>query len=92
MALPSGQLNIAIGAPNNPTGSDSLYTAFGKIQNNFVNVFTEATNFSTANVSTGLGLSNSVSAGNILITNAGVTGVVMADTNITTTAATVILP
>ena len=87
MALTSGQLNINIGAPNSPTGSDSLYAAFGKIQNNFVNVFTEATTFSTANVASGFGLSNAVVSGTITLTNIGVTKVTMADTNITTDAA-----
>lgn len=83
MSLTSGQLNINIGIPNSPQGSDSLYTAFGKIQNNFVNVFTEATSFSSVNIATGNGLSNTVSAGNITIVNTGVTSISSSDTNIT---------
>jgi len=85
MALTSGQININIGAPNSPTGSDSLYTAFGKIQDNFVNVFTEASSFTTANIATGTGLSNSVSSGTITIVNTGVTSLV-AGTNLSTSA------
>jgi hypothetical protein len=64
-----------------------LYAAFGKIQNNFVNVFTEATTFSTANIASSTGLSNAVVSGTITLTNTGVISVTMADTNITTTAA-----
>ena len=85
MVLTSGQLNINIGAPNSPTNSDSLYTAFGKIQNNFVNVFTEASSFTTANIATGSGLSNSVATGTITIVNSGVTSIV-AGTNLTASA------
>lgn len=81
MALTSGQLNINIGAPNSPQGSDSLYVAFGKIQNNFVNVFTEATSFTSANIITGAGLSNSAVSGTVTLVNTGVTGIV-GDTNI----------
>lgn len=85
MALTSGQININIGAPNSPQGSDSLYTAFGKIQDNFTNVFAEATAFTTANISTSTGLSNSVVAGNITLTNTGVTAVTIG-TNLTASA------
>jgi hypothetical protein len=82
MALTSGQLNINIGAPNSPQGSDSLYVAFGKIQNNFVNVFTEATAFTSANITTGSGLSNSTVSGTVTLVNTGVTSIVAGDTNI----------
>lgn len=75
MALASGQLIINIGAPNSPTGSDSLFTAFSKIEDNFTNVFTEASSFTTANVVTGTGLSNTVASGTITIVNSGVTGI-----------------
>ena len=85
MALTSGQININIGAPNNPTGSDSLYTAFGKIQDNFTNVFTEATAFSAANIATSTGLSNAVVSGTVTITNTGVTNLANG-TNIVTSA------
>jgi hypothetical protein len=85
MALTSGQIIINIGAPNNPTGSDSLYTAFGKIQDNFTNVFTEATAFSSANIATSTGLSNTVVGGVVTLTNTGVTNVAVG-TNIVTTA------
>lgn len=87
MALNSGQLNINIGAPNSPTNSDSLYTAFGKIQDNFTNVFTEASSFTAANVAVGAGLGSSTTGGTITIVNGGVVSVTMADTNLTTTAA-----
>jgi hypothetical protein len=87
MALISGQLNINIGAPNSPTNSDSLYTAFGKIQDNFTNVFTEASSFTSANVAVGAGLGSTTTLGTITIVNTGVVSVTMADTNLTTSAA-----
>jgi hypothetical protein len=86
MALTSGQLNINIGAPNSPTNSDSLYTAFGKIQDNFTNVFVEATSFTSANLVAGAGLSSSTLLGTITIVNTGVTSVATTNTNLTTSA------
>jgi hypothetical protein len=85
MALTSGQLIINIGAPNSPTGSDSLLAAFSKIEDNFTNVFTEASSFTAANVATGPGLSNTVASGTITIVNSGVTGIV-AGTNLAASA------
>ena len=38
----SGNLTINIGLPNESTGSDSLYTAFGKINTNFDTLFANA--------------------------------------------------
>lgn len=38
----SGNLNINIGLPNESTGSDSLYTAFTKVNTNFDNLFGNA--------------------------------------------------
>ena len=87
MALISGQLNINIGAPNSPTNSDSLYTAFGKIQDNFTNVFTEASSFTAANISVGAGLGATTTLGTITIVNEGVVSVITTNTNLTTSAA-----
>jgi len=82
MALSSGQLIINIGAPNSPQGSDSLLTAFNKIQDNFVNVFTEATSFSSSNIETGDGLTSTVVGGTVTLVNTGVTNIESTDTNI----------
>lgn len=87
MALSSGQINIDIGAPNSPTGSDSLYTAFGKIQDNFTNVFTEASSFTASNVAVGAGLGSSTTGGTITIVNEGVVSVAVTNTNLTTSSA-----
>jgi hypothetical protein len=87
MALISGQLTINIGAPNSPTGSDSLYTAFSKIEDNFTNVFSEASSFTAANVAVGAGLGSTTTGGTITIVNQGVVSVAMADTNLTTSSA-----
>lgn len=86
MALISGQLNINIGTPNSPQGADSLFTAFTKIQNNFTNVFTEASSFTAANVAVGAGLSSTTAGGTITIVNTGVTSVAVAGNNLTSTS------
>lgn len=87
----NGQINInRSSAPNSPTGSDSLFIAFGKIQDNFDTLFQQATTFKTANIITGTGLAKTPdpdpNIDTITITNTGVLSVTMADTNITTTA------
>lgn len=87
MALISGQLTINIGAPNSPTGSDSLYTAFSKIEDNFTNVFTEASSFTTANIQAGAGIGSFTTGGTITIVNQGVVSVTTTDTNLTTSSA-----
>jgi hypothetical protein len=48
----SGQESLRIGATNQPTGSDDLYTAFNKIQNNFTRLFnlsSQYTSFASSN-------------------------------------------
>jgi hypothetical protein len=67
----SGQQTINVGLPNNPTNSDSLYTAFTKIQNNFTNVFSNATSLSS--LATGYGIDGSIAGNTITINNTGVT-------------------
>lgn len=75
----SGQANINIGAENESVGSDSLFTAFNKIQNNFSKLFTVASPAVAANANSGV---NVTSSGNtVYITNTGVTAIT-AGTNI----------
>lgn len=71
MAIP-GKLNINVGLPNESTGSDSLYTAFHKINDNFSNLFTNASPFNNYNGITGISVSSSTATGNVNFTNTGV--------------------
>ena len=72
----SGQLNINIGLPNESTGSDSLYTAFNKIQDNFSNVFACASPYSNIIAGNGISLTDDSANGNITIDNAGVINII----------------
>jgi primosomal replication protein N len=71
MSIP-GQLPINIGAPNNPANSDSLYTAFTTIQNNFTQLFSTSSPITTLSAGNGISISNSTSSA-YLVTNTGVT-------------------
>lgn len=72
----SGQLNINIGLPNESTGSDSLYTAFNKIQDNFSNVFACASPYSNIIAGNGITVDDDSANGNITIDNAGVINII----------------
>ena len=72
----SGQLNINIGLPNESTGSDSLYTAFNKIQDNFSNVFACASPYSNIIAGNGITIDDDSANGNITIDNAGVINII----------------
>lgn len=77
----NGQLPILIGLPNESTGSDSLYTAFTKINNNFTNLFSYSSPFNNFNQGSGIGITANTVTGNIDITNTGVVSLI-AGTNI----------
>ena len=81
MSIPNQQ-NINIGLPNESTGSDSLYTAFTKTQENFTQLFSCSSPYVSFVGSTGIGTNANVSNGTITITNTGVTELV-AGTGIT---------
>jgi len=68
----SGQLNINIGLPNESTGSDSLYTAFTKIEDNFTNVFACASPYANIIGGDGISTDDDAANGNITINNTGV--------------------
>jgi len=68
----SGQLNINIGLPNESTGSDSLYTAFTKIEDNFTNVFACASPYANIIAGDGISTDDDSANGNITINNTGV--------------------
>lgn len=81
-----GQANINIGAENSAANSDSLFTAFNKIQNNFTTLFNTASNFNTFVGNTGIITESTSSTGTIKITNTGVINVI-AGTGITVNSA-----
>lgn len=80
----SGQQTILIGLPNESTGSDSLYTAFTKINDNFDTVFSNASPYDTFSAGNGIGISSNANTGTVTITNTGVTSII-AGTNIVVT-------
>lgn len=77
----SGQQNINVGLPNEPTGSDSLYTAFNKIDDNFNILFSSASPYNTFAAGNGVSVASNPSLGTVTVTNTGVTGIT-AGTNI----------
>jgi collagen type VII alpha len=82
MTIPGQQL-INIGQPNDPANSDSLYTAFNTIQDNFTELFTSAGQIQTISAGNGIAISNS-SPSSFNVTNTGVTSLI-AGNNITIT-------
>jgi hypothetical protein len=84
MAIP-GQANINIAnTANDPNGSDSLFTAFNTIQNNFTALFSASSPITSILPGTGIAVSNSTSAAYQII-NTGVTSLI-AGNNITITS------
>ena len=70
----SGKENIVVGVENQATGSDSLYVAFNKTQNNFTTLFDEASPYTEFTAGNGI---NTVQSGNtVTITNTGVLNIV----------------
>jgi hypothetical protein len=85
MAL-SGQQNINIGLPNESTGSDSLYAAFNKAQNNFTNLFALSSSFTSFTGNTGIQVAYGNSNTVVNILNTGVTSLTAGDDSITLTS------
>jgi len=78
----NGQQTINIGLPNESIGSDSLYEAFNKTEDNFITLFTCASPYTNFVALTGIGVTSNANTGTVSITNTGVTNIV-AGTNIT---------
>jgi hypothetical protein len=78
----TGQQNIKIGTPNQSAGSDSLYTAFTKTQQNFNVLFSCAISSGSFVSGNGINVTSNATTGITTITNTGVTGII-AGTNIT---------
>jgi hypothetical protein len=72
----SGQNNIDIGGENQAAGSDTLYEAFTKIQQNFTTLFDGASSYDTFIGSPGIGISTNPSTGNVEIENTGVVSII----------------
>jgi hypothetical protein len=79
----SGQQNINIGQPNSPANSDSLYTAFTTIQNNFDQLFEASSPITSLVAGTGILISNTL-PNSYSIMNTGVVSLV-AGRNVTIT-------
>lgn len=77
----SGQQTINIGLPNESIGSDSLYTAFTKVDQNFTTVFDNASPYNTFTGGVGISATANSANGTVTITNTGVTNII-AGTNI----------
>lgn len=75
MAIPNQQ-NINIGLPNESVGSDSLYTAFNKINTNFNTLFGNASPFNTFNAGNGIGIVSNANTSTVTVTNTGVTNII----------------
>lgn len=80
----SGIQKINVGEPNEATNSDSLYTAFNKVNNNFSSIANTASPFNTFNSGTGVNVTTDSVSGVVTITNTGVTELI-AGTNVTLT-------
>ena len=80
MSIP-GQQTINVGLPNESANSDSLYTAFNKINQNFNNVFACASPYNTFTAGDGVTVNANANLGTVTVTNTGVTNII-AGTNI----------
>jgi len=72
----SGQQHIRIGAENNSAESDSLHTAFTKIEENFTNLFTNSSQYTTYVAGNGVNVTSNPSLGKVTVTNTGVINLV----------------
>lgn len=80
MSIP-GRQNINVGLPNESANSDSLYTAFTKIDQNFANLFACSSPFNTFTAGPGVSVDANANLSTVTITNTGVTNII-AGTNI----------
>lgn len=78
----SGKQPINVGLPNESVGSDSLYVAFNKVNNNFNTLFACASPYNTFNTGTGIGVNSNSSTGVVTVTNTGVTSLTAGGNNV----------
>lgn len=72
----SGQKHIRIGAENNSAESDNLHTAFTKIEDNFNNLFSNSSQYTTFNSGDGIHIAQNSTLGRVTVTNTGVTNLI----------------
>lgn len=72
----SNKQTINIGLPNESAGSDSLYTAFNKVNTNFTTLFGNASPYNNFTTGNGIGITANANTGTITITNTGVTNII----------------
>jgi hypothetical protein len=72
MAIPGKEL-INVGTQNQQVGSDTLFVAFNKINNNFTSLFDSASPYVTFVAGNGISTSANSSLGSVTIENSGVT-------------------
>jgi hypothetical protein len=77
----SGLQTIDVGLQNESTGSDSLYTAFNKIQDNF-EIVANIANYSNFTGNSGIAVTSNATTGAVNVTNTGVLSII-AGTNVT---------
>lgn len=82
----TGQANINIGEENQAAGSDSLYSAFNKVQNNFTTLFSAASTYTTFRGGDGINITTP-STTEVAVENTGVTALV-AGTGVSLSSAT----
>ena len=70
-----GQQNINIGAENEAAGSDNLYQAFNKVQNNFTTLFNLGSPYTSYIGNAGISTYADPASGQVFITNTGVTSI-----------------
>lgn len=78
MSIP-GQQNINVGLPNESANSDSLYTAFNKVQENFTALFETASPYDTFVSGPGIAVEANANLSTVTITNQGVTNIFAGD-------------
>lgn len=71
-----GQKHIRVGAENVSADSDTLHTAFVKIEDNFNNLFTNSSQYTTFTGGDGVSVLQNSTAGRVTVTNTGVTNLV----------------
>jgi hypothetical protein len=71
-----GQQHIRVGAENDAANSDSLHTAFIKVEDNFNHLFTNSSQYTNFNADTGIAITKNATLGNVLIKNTGVVNMI----------------
>lgn len=71
-----GQKHIRIGAENVSADSDTLHTAFVKIEDNFNNLFTNSSQYTTFTAGEGVTVLQNSTVGRVTVTNTGVVNLI----------------